>query len=110
MVKQAYFEDARRYYTGLDVCFMILANSINWQDINPGRKPKTHESPDFIDIISSSIDDNQVTSTFDYLDWETTPSGSVSSPRKRPTRMKLAKHNKFKYKFKILIMQNKSIY
>lgn len=45
------------------------------------------------------IEDNQVPSSFESLDGETTPgSGSVSSPRKRPAGTKLAKCNKLKNK------------
>ncbi|KAL8094452.1 hypothetical protein AgCh_036111 [Apium graveolens] len=79
----------------------IVAESVKWQDINPGKKLKTHEAPEFDDIMESPVflKDNQVPSSFDSVDRETTSgSGSVSSPRKRPAGTKLAKRDKLKNK------------
>lgn len=102
MAKQSYFDDTGKYFVGMDGCWMILEESIKWQDITPGRKLKTPETPEHFDDLMSSpiiIEDNQVSSSFESLDGETTPgSGSVSSPRKRPAGTKLAKRNKLKNK------------
>ncbi|KAK1366236.1 NAM-associated domain-containing protein [Heracleum sosnowskyi] len=103
MAKQTYYDDTGKYFTGMDGCWAILAESIKWQDIKPSKRTtKTIEISESEDKIASPIHDKdtQIPSNFESVDVaETTPcSGCVSSPRKRPSGTKLAKQNKIKNK------------
>lgn len=102
MAKQTYYDDTGKYFSGMDGCWAILAESIKWQDIKPKRTTKAIDLSESEDKITSPVhdEDTQVPSNFESIDVaETTPcSGSVSSPRKRPSGTKLAKHNKIKNK------------
>ncbi|KAK1365833.1 NAM-associated domain-containing protein [Heracleum sosnowskyi] len=103
MAKQTYYDDTENYFTGMDGCWAILAEFIKWQDIKPRKMTtKTIKISESEDKIESTIHekDTQIPSSFESVDVvETTPcSGSVSSPRKRPSGTKLAKQNKIKNK------------
>ncbi|KAK1368919.1 hypothetical protein POM88_035011 [Heracleum sosnowskyi] len=96
MTKQIYYDDTEKYFTGMDGCWAILAESIKWQDIKPSKRTTNIiEISESEDKIASPIHDKdtQIPSSFESVNVaETTPcSGSVSSPRKRPSGTKLAK-------------------